>query len=82
AADLDASGFVAWLATHLKRTVGTGVIVICGRDQRGEVLHPASQGVFDYWACPAQFGDRVMAEIASLRNPDRTGTRSEDNHSG
>jgi hypothetical protein len=28
--ELDASGFVGWLAAHLKRTVGTGVIVICG----------------------------------------------------
>jgi len=45
--DLNASGFVAWLASHLKRTVGTGVIVICGRDRRGgAALYRASQGVF------------------------------------
>ncbi len=31
AADLDASGFVAWLASHLKRTVGTGVMSSAAR---------------------------------------------------
>ena len=65
--DLDASGFVGWLASHLKRTVRTGVIVICGRDRRGgAALYRASQGVFDYWGCPAQIGDAVIAEVRSL----------------
>ena len=65
--DLDASGFVGWLASHLKRTVGTGVIVICGRDRRGgAALYRASQGVFDYWGCPAQIGEAVIAEVRSL----------------
>jgi hypothetical protein len=64
---LDASGFVGWLAAHLKRTLGTGVIVICGKDQRGgAALYEASQGVFDYWGCPPELGDAVIAEVQSL----------------
>jgi hypothetical protein len=64
---LDASGFVGWLASHLKRTVGTGVIVICGKDGRSDVdLYAASHGVFDYWGCPARLGDAVIGEIQSL----------------
>jgi len=30
----DAAGFVAWLAAHLKRSAGTGAVVICGKDRR------------------------------------------------
>jgi hypothetical protein len=64
---LDASGFVGWLASHLKRTLGTGVIVICGKDRRGgAALYTASQGVFDYWGCPAELGDAVLAAVRSL----------------
>ena len=52
---LDNSGFVGWLATHLKRRLGTGVFVICGQNSdRG--------GIYDYWGCPAQL--RVAAEQA------------------
>ena len=52
---LDNSGFVGWLATHLKRRLGTGVFVICGQNSsRG--------GIYDYWGCPAQL--RVEAEQA------------------
>jgi hypothetical protein len=62
--ELDASGFVGWLASHLKRTVGTGVIVIGGKDWRGgEALYAASRGVFDCWGCPVGRGDAVIAEI-------------------
>ena len=56
---LDNSGFVGWLATHLKRTVGTGVFVICGQNtQRG--------GIFDYNGCPVEVGDAVVQEIRRL----------------
>jgi uncharacterized protein DUF6196 len=65
--DLEASGFVGWLASHLKRTVGAGVIVICGKDRRESAgLFKASRGVFDYWGCPARMGSAVIAEIQSL----------------
>ena len=74
--DLDASGFVGWLASHLKRTVGTGVIVICGRDRRGgAALYRASQGVFDYWGCPAQIGEAVIADVRSLIERGRAAPR-------
>jgi len=39
--DADNSGFVGWLASHLKATTGTGVLVVCGHNgTRG--------GIFDY----------------------------------
>ncbi|MFC9438074.1 DUF6196 family protein, partial [Nocardia sp. NPDC057030] len=39
---LDNSGFVGWLAGQLKRTLGTGVFVVCGSNrERG--------GIYDYW---------------------------------
>ncbi len=57
---LDNSGFVGWLASHLKQSVGTGVFVVCGRnDARG--------GIFDYWGCPVEVADPVLKEINSLR---------------
>jgi hypothetical protein len=69
---LDASGFVGWLASHLKQAVGTGVIVICGRDRRRSAsLQQASQGVFDYWGCPARLRETVVAEIQTLRRRGR-----------
>ena len=40
------SGFVGWLATHLKRKFGTGVFVTCGQNS-------ADGGIFDYWGVPA-----------------------------
>ena len=64
----DASGFVAWLAGHLKRSAGTGSVVICGKDQRDTPgLFRASLGVFDYWCCSVVSGDRFVAVIQSLR---------------
>lgn len=67
AEDLSASGFVGWLASHLKRSIGTGVIVICGHDARGgPELWRAAQGVFDYWGVPAPVGPKAIAEIRSL----------------
>src|SRR5262245_60834885 len=64
AEELSASGFVGWLASHLKRSIGTGVIVICGRDARGGPgLWKAAQGVFDYWGGPVGVGLGGLAEI-------------------
>ena len=60
APDLDNSGFVGWLASHLKATHGTGVLVVCGHNgTRG--------GVFDYWGVPANVGLAVTTEIERLR---------------
>jgi len=50
----DATGFVGWLHAHLARTTGTGHLVVCG-------------GIFDYWGCPADAADRVLAEVERLR---------------
>ncbi|MDB9724609.1 DUF6196 family protein [bacterium] len=56
----DNSGFVGWLASHLKQQLGTGVFVTCGQNSsRG--------GIFDYWGCPFKLKDRVLAEVSLLR---------------
>ena len=56
----DNSGFVGWLATHLKRAVGTGVFVVCGQNShRG--------GIFDYWGAPLSVGREVVAEVLRMR---------------
>ncbi|MHC4060704.1 MAG: DUF6196 family protein [Planctomycetota bacterium] len=55
----DNSGFVGWLASHLKQRLGTGVFVTCGQNSnRG--------GIFDYWGCPAEHGTKVIEEIRFL----------------
>ena len=60
---LDNSGFVGWLASRLKRALGTGVFVVCGQNSgRG--------GIFDYWGAPAAMRERVEAELAALRTGD------------
>lgn len=57
---LDNSGFVGWLASHLKARLGSGVLVICGQNSnRG--------GIFDYWGVPWQVGDAAIAEVEALR---------------
>ena len=57
---LDNSGFVGWLASALKRELGTGVFVVCGQNsQRG--------GIYDYWGCPAQLRDDAARVIRQLR---------------
>jgi hypothetical protein len=56
----DNSGFVGWLASHLKRVVGTGVFVVCGQNtKRG--------GIFDYWGAPLSVGQEVIAEVRRMR---------------
>jgi len=58
--DLDNSGFVGWLASHLKARLGTGALVICGQNSlRG--------GIFDYWGAPWPIGKQVIAEVERLR---------------
>jgi hypothetical protein len=59
-ADLDNSGFVGWLASHLKASVGTGVLVVCGQNSR-------RGGIFDYWGAPVSVASQVIAEIRNLR---------------
>jgi hypothetical protein len=55
----DNSGFVGWLASHLKAKLGTGVFVTCGQNSnRG--------GIFDYWGCPIQLAEEVTKEIQEL----------------
>jgi hypothetical protein len=58
-ASLDNSGFIGWLATHLKRAVGTGVFVVCGHNS-------ADGGIYDYWGCPAGVADAVSKELERL----------------
>ncbi|MFC4373463.1 DUF6196 family protein [Nocardia halotolerans] len=63
AENLDNSGFVGWLATHLKTELGTGVFVVCGSNRtRG--------GIYDYWGCPIDLLDQAVAVVDALR---RTG---------
>ena len=55
----DNSGFVGWLASHLKAKLGTGVFVTCGQNlNRG--------GIFDYWGCPIELAKEVIKEIQEL----------------
>ncbi|MBC2657012.1 hypothetical protein H7A76_16360 [Pseudomonas sp. MSSRFD41] len=55
----DNSGFVGWLAMHLKQKFGTGVFVTCGQNRD-------EGGIFDYWGVPASLGSDVFAEIQAL----------------
>jgi hypothetical protein len=58
--ELDNSGFVGWLASHLKRRLGTGVAVVCGSNSgRG--------GIFDYWCVPIALRDAAQLEVLALR---------------
>ncbi len=55
----DNSGFVGWLASHLKHKLGTGVIVVCGQNsKRG--------GIFDYWGCPSAIGAKAVEQVRLL----------------
>lgn len=57
---LDNSGFVGWLASHLKLALGTGVFVVCGQNsQRG--------GIFDYWGVPLALKDEAARVFDQLR---------------
>lgn len=57
---LDNSGFVGWLASTLKRELGTGVFVVCGQNSR-------RGGIFDYWAVPVAMRSSVVRLLYQLR---------------
>ena len=57
--NFDNSGFVGWLATHLKQKLGTGVFVVCGQNSN-------KGGIFDYWGCPCEVGDKFVKEVQLL----------------
>jgi len=57
---LDNSGFVGWLATTIKRELGTGVFVVCGQNT-------SKGGIFDYWGCPISIADNVIELVRKLR---------------
>ncbi len=63
--NLDNSGFLGWLASHLKARTGTGVLVVCGQNS-------ARGGIFDYWGAPLSVADAVIAEIHMLRSSHST----------
>jgi Family of unknown function (DUF6196) len=55
----DNSGFVGWLAMHLKKSFGTGVFVVCGQNSK-------DGGIFDYWGCPWELRESVLDEVSAL----------------
>lgn len=57
---LDNSGFVGWLASELKRRLGTGVFVICGQNT-------ARGGIYDYWGCPVELREQARQVLDDLR---------------
>jgi hypothetical protein len=57
---LDNSGFVGWLASKIKKELGTGVFVVCGQNSR-------KGGIFDYWGCPIAVEKEVLELINELR---------------
>jgi Family of unknown function (DUF6196) len=59
---VDNSGFVGWLATHLKRRLGTGVFVVCGSNR-------ARGGIYDYWGCPHSLLPQAVAVVKELSRP-------------
>jgi hypothetical protein len=68
--EMDNSGFVGWLASHLKRELGTGVFVVCGQNsERG--------GIFDYWGFPMELRDEVLGEVERLRRLGASGPPGE-----
>ncbi|MFL1906012.1 DUF6196 family protein [Streptomyces tauricus] len=56
---LDNSGFVGWLATELKKRLGTGLFVVCGSNSD-------HGGIYDYWGCPIELLDDVAGVIREL----------------
>ncbi|MBB3934141.1 DUF6196 family protein [Aureimonas phyllosphaerae] len=59
----DNSGFVGWLASHLKARFGTGVFVVCGHNA-------ARGGVYDYWGAPSVLADAVFEEVRRMNRPE------------
>jgi hypothetical protein len=61
---IENSGFVGWLATTVKRRLGSGVFVVCGDN-------PARGGIFDYWGYPIEIAGAVREVIDDLRESER-----------
>lgn len=59
-AGVDNSGFVGWLASHLKAQFGTGVFVTCGQNHH-------DGGIYDYWGVPLALASEVRRELALLQ---------------
>jgi len=57
---LDNSGFVGWLASTLKKELGTGVFVVCGQNSR-------RGGIFDYWGVPLAMRNAAINLLNQLR---------------
>ena len=55
----DNSGFVGWLASHLKSKFGAGVFVICGQNSD-------AGGIYDYWGAPLPLASDVITELSEL----------------
>jgi hypothetical protein len=55
----DNSGFIGWLASHIKHRTGSGVFVVCGSSA-------ADGGIYDYWGCPAEAAGAVLQELSAL----------------
>lgn len=58
-AGADNSGFVGWLASLIKQTLGSGVFVTCGSNA-------GAGGIFDYWGVPEAIGEEVAEFVARL----------------
>lgn len=57
--DVDNSGFIGWLASHIKNTTGSGVLVVCGQNSK-------AGGIYDHWACPQSVANAVLESIDRL----------------
>ncbi len=60
----DNSGFIGWLANHMKAKLGTGLFVTCGQNS-------GRDGIFDYWGCPLDLGEQAIKEVNALRDEGR-----------
>ena len=56
---LDNSGFVGWLASKIKKDLGSGLFVVCGQNAK-------KGGIFDYWGCPIEIADEVILYLKEL----------------
>lgn len=57
--NIDNSGFVGFLAQHIKNETGSGVFVVCGyNSEKG--------GIYDYWGCPIAVADKVIEVVLKL----------------
>jgi hypothetical protein len=63
--DIPNSGFVGWLASEFKKSLGTGVFVVCGQNsERG--------GIFDYWGLPVEMRGRAAQVLETLRSTSKS----------